>query len=1080
MSGGHGDQDLERRLRDALRAARTRLAACEAAGEPVAVVGTGCRFPGGANDPRAFWERLRDGFDAVGPVPAERWDVDRFYDADRTAAGKTYVRDGSFLDRVDGFDAKFFGIAPREAVGMDPQQRLLLEVAWEALENAGQACDQLRGSATGVFAGVGFDDYAQFGLNSGDPTRIDAHNGLGNAKSVAVGRVAYVLGLQGPVMQLDTACSSSLLAVHLACQSLSNGECDLALAGGVSLILRPEIFVAFSRLGALSADGRCRTFDAAADGYGRGEGCGLVVLKRLSDAHRDGDNVLAVIRGSAVNHDGRSNGLSAPHGGAQEAVIRRALARAGVDGSQVGYVEAHGTGTRLGDPIEVRALLAALRPEGASDLPLHIGSVKTNIGHLESAAGIAGLIKLVLALRHRQIPPHPHFERPNPHIPWADGVLCVPTTLTEWPAPANGGVRVGGTSSFGMSGTNVHVTVAEAPPTPPRRREPGPQVLTLSARSRAALRELARRYHDYLETEHPASFDDVCFTACTGRAHWPHRLAVAASGAAEARLLLGEYLTGDRDRDVLGSGGPDASAYVRGDDLRERFEQSGGQRVALPTYPFEQDRYWPVEVEGEPPARDVDAGLVEYVRATAAAVLGLPVAEVNGQELHDLGFDSMMVVEMIETLHSDLKVELAPSAFEAQPTVASLVAAIESTRSGETVPTPVLDLHAKVVLDPAIRPSGTSLTRTEEPAHTLLTGATGFLGGAVLAELLRETGTTIHCLVRAPDAASARTRLRRSLEARGLWREVDAPRIVVVEGDLAKPHLGLTPERFAALAREVRAIYHCGAALSYVDGYERLAPVNVGGTAEVLRLACAGGATPVHHVSTIAVFEASPYRGRRVTERDAPDDCEGIHLGYSKTKWVAERLVREAGKRGLPVTIYRPPLISGDSHTGEWPTDDFLVRLVRGCRRMGCVPSDLDLLLDVAPVDYVSRAIVHLSRKDGSTGRAFHLSNPSPIHWSTFVDLMAAWSPLEELPFAEWVARLRQQTDNELLPLMSVFTTGPNDEASYVELRQRPTQPRTDCHETLRALADSSITCPALDHGLFARYRRVLGPRESP
>ena len=450
------------RILQALKQARTQIEAAEQKKrEPIAIIGIGCRFPGGVNDTQTFWHLLQNGVDAIDKIPPQRWNVEHYYHPDPNTPGKMYTRYGGFLDEVDSFDCQFFGISPREAVNMDPQQRLLLEVSWEALENAGIAPERLQGSKTGVFMGIGFEDYSLFHLNSGDSTWINAYNSLGNTRSIASGRLSYVLGLQGPNLFLDTSCSSSSLGVHLACQSLRSGESDLALAGGVSLILSPEPTIAFCKLKALSTDGRCKTFDAAADGYTRGEGCGIVVLKRLSDAVADGDQILALIKGSAVNHDGKSNGLTAPNGSAQESLIRQALENAKVEPSQIQYVEAHGTGTPLGDPIEVLALNKVLAQGRSEDEPLKIGSVKTNFGHLEPAAGIASLIKVVLSLQHQQIPPHLHFKNPNPYIPWAKLPIVVPTELTPWDSKT--GKRLAGVSSFGMSGTNVHLILEEAP-----------------------------------------------------------------------------------------------------------------------------------------------------------------------------------------------------------------------------------------------------------------------------------------------------------------------------------------------------------------------------------------------------------------------------------------------------------------------------------------------------------------------------------------------------------------------------------------------------------------------------------------
>ena len=504
--------------------------------EPIAIVGMGCRFPGGATSPDAFWRLLHDGVDAITEVPRDRWDIDAYYDPDPDAVGKMTSRYGGFVGGIQEFDAPFFGMSPREAAALDPQQRLLLEVSWEALEHGGYAPDRLQGSRTGVFVGISSSDYGQQQIKLGDARHFNAYFGTGTAPSVAAGRLSYSLGLEGPSLSVDTACSSSLVAVHLACQSLRNGESDLALAGGVSLLLAPEINVALSRARMLSPGGRCRTFDASADGYVRSEGCGLIVLKRLSSAVADGDRVLAVIRGSAVNQDGRSGGLTVPNGPSQQELIRDALRRAQVQPADVSYVEAHGTGTSLGDPIEAHALGAVFGRGRAADQPLVVGSVKTNLGHLEAAAGIAGLIKTVLALQHQEIPPHLHFSAPSPHIDWNAIHVQVPTAPTAWMSAAR---RIAGVSSFGFSGTNAHIVVEEAPVNERATAgadRPG-HVLALSARTAPALGELAREYERVLGSG-DAPFPDVCFTANAGRSHFQQRAAVVAASASEAREAL--------------------------------------------------------------------------------------------------------------------------------------------------------------------------------------------------------------------------------------------------------------------------------------------------------------------------------------------------------------------------------------------------------------------------------------------------------------------------------------------------------------------------------------------------------------
>ena len=513
--------------------------------EPIAIVGIGCRFPGGASSPAAFWRLLRDGVDATCEVPPDRWDAEALYDSDPEAPGKAYVKRGGFLERIDGFEPEFFGISPREAVGMDPQQRLLLEVVWEALEDAGIAPERLKGSSTGVWVGLCLDDYARRTVASGDLTRIDAYNTLGNTRSVAAGRIAYVLDLRGPAVQLDTSCSSSLVAIHQACQSLRAGESDLALVGGVNLMSSPEATVALCKLHALSREGRCKSFDAAADGYGRGEGCGMVVMKRVTEAQASGDRIYAVIRGTSTNHDGRSNGLTAPNGLAQEAVIRAALANAALESSAVDYVEAHGTGTLLGDPIEVLALSRVYGEGRSIDDPLHLGALKTNFGHLEGAAGVAGLIKLALCLDRNAIPPHLHFHRPNPKIPWERLPIRVVTELKDW--PRTGKPRIAGVSSFGMSGTNAHVLLEEAPlmepgaPAPSRSAE----LIVLSAKTPQGLAAVAKRMREHLESSSEAALGDVAYSLVTTRTLMEHRLSISTPTRQALLGALGKAEAGD-------------------------------------------------------------------------------------------------------------------------------------------------------------------------------------------------------------------------------------------------------------------------------------------------------------------------------------------------------------------------------------------------------------------------------------------------------------------------------------------------------------------------------------------------------
>jgi phthiocerol/phenolphthiocerol synthesis type-I polyketide synthase E len=1412
----------------------------------VAVIGLAGRFPG-ADGVEQLWENLKQGRESLSFFTAEELEAAGFPRALRDSPG--FVASRGVLRDPDLFDAPFFGFSPREARVLDPQQRVFLECAWEALENAGCDPGRLEG-AVGVYAGASQSTYLLRNLLS-NPEITAQVSGLeiklGNEKDFLAPVTSYRLNLRGPSVNVATACSTSLVAVHFACQGLLNRECDVALAGGVSISFPQAVGYVFQQGGILSADGHCRTFDAGATGSVGGDGVGIVVLKRLEDALRDGDVIRAVIKASAINNDGSMKiGFTAPSVDGQAAVITEAQSLAGIDPATITYVEAHGSGTPLGDPVEIRALTRAFRAGTEKTGFCAVGSVKTNLGHLDAAAGVTGLIKTVLALEHGLIPPSLHFTRPNPDIPFAETPFFVAARMTDWKT-ADGTPRRAGVNSFGMGGTNAHVVLEEAPERKPAAPSPRPwQLLVLSAAAPAALESLTDRLAVHLKAHPEQELADVAFTGQVGRRPLRHRRvlvcrdrqdAIAAlSGRDPKRLLTSDHsaegrrvafllpgvgdhyagmgkglyttekvfrrevdrcaeilrpLLGEDPRDLLLaegqtpeqtdpldlrrmlgragnapadaaadrtallqpavfllemalarlwrswgvkpaallgyslgeyaaaclagvfsledglrlvaerarllnalpagamlavplteeelsalpldglslaavnapgvcvlSGAPEAVAaleerlsgegisarrlptthafhsrslepvagdfarlldgmtlrppqipYVTGvsgdwvtaeqatdprhwvrhllgtvrfaDGLRAlaaepslallevgpghglttlalQHGSGGADRVAvpslrpvydaapdeafllgtlgrlwlagveidwagfhagarrrkavLPSYPFQRQRYWvepgvpaaavafaadplraapgaeasPPPVHGRPGLRN------EYVAPrnpveTDIAAIWEDVLELRPVGLHDsffeLGGHSLLAPRVLARVRQTLGVDLPITLLLAAPTVGDLAAAVVARRGGaDTAEETPIDLRAEAVLDPAICREATDGEGASLSLDVLLTGGTGFLGAYLLRDLL-ETGAVVHCLVRAASAEDGRRRLLRNLADHDLEVSDRAERIVVVPGDLAAPRWGMEEEAFRALADRVGAVYHCGAWVNFTYPYQALAPANVRGTEEVLRLAALGARKVVHFISSVAVFAPGSFtpEGLGMEDSDLPA-TEGLSNGYAQTKWVAEKLVEQARERGIPAIVYRPGLIGGDTRTGINNPRDLMWSFLKGCLQMEAAP-DLELPFDPAPVDFVSRAIVWLSRQPESAGRAFHFFNPRPLPWrEVFAFARSLGYPLRLMPVAEWdqhlFAAVEQASgrpeENALSPFRSLLDGERTPDASGASSPRSPRSLRLDGRNTWKGLAGSGIECPPIDHHLLGLYFESL------
>lgn len=1071
--------------------------------ESVAIIGMSGRFPG-ADSLYDFWRNLRNGVEAVS----------FFTEEELLASGLSldeisqpnYVRAKPILSDIQTFDAEFFRMSPKEAALTDPQHRIFLECAWEALEDAAHNPHTHKGRIA-LFAAASKNTYLLFNLlRRSEWLRTEEVYQvlIGNEKDYLTSRVSYKLNLRGPSVTVQTACSSSLVAVHMACQSLLNGECDIALAGGVSIDVPHKAGYLYHAGDVLSPDGHCRAFDASAHGTIFGQGAGVVVLRRLSDAVEDGDCVRALIRGSAVNNDGSLKvGFTAPSVGGQAEVISEALAVADVRPETISYVEAHGTATKLGDPIEVEALTKAFRTKTNGKQYCALGSVKTNIGHLNAAAGIAGLIKTVLALKHKQIPPSLHFREPNEGINFDASPFFVNSTLTDWERTSQHPRRAG-VSSFGQGGTNAHVVLEEAPLRATTLQSRRDHVLPISARSASALDIATRKLHRALAEDASLNIADVAFTLQMGRHHFPHRRVILCRDLGEAVRALDDASALDSGPDQQGDGRETdnrvaalGEQWLRGVDVdwQALYADAKPLRVPLPTYPFERQRCWVEPEQSRDPDARYPPSPFSSVYATKGSAeragvllqslafaqpsnsterllcqifestLGLRQVGVD-DNFFQLGGHSLIAMSLISDISETLAVELPITVIFDKPTVRELAEFLDSGPGRQQIERgEPIDLRAEVFLDDSIQVETGLPSVSATPENIFLTGATGFVGAHLLAELILKTDARIHCMVRATTVAEAGERIRRTLLLYGLWREESFDRIRPVPGNLAQALFGMSAGAFRELAAQTDAIYHCGAQVNFVQSYQTLKRANVGGTEEALRFAVTEKLKPAHHISSIAVFDSDDFAGVSLAGED--DDLKsgaGFRVGYNASKWVAERLVNIARERGAQVSVYRPSNVSGHSGTGVMPDRHIIARFIKGCLQLGLVPAEQEAV-NIIPADVASRMIVELSLRPETLGGNFHVVNPRQTSLGQVIEwLQTRGYRLRPCGYEEWLQAIKDApAGNELKPFLPMLNQG----ALFSGRRY-------DYANTARYLSRSPIENSPVDDRLLDTYLSYL------
>ncbi len=1029
--------------------------------DPIAIIGMGCNFPG-APDIHAFWHLLQKGKDAVTTISQRRPSLD----AEKLATHGPGLRWGAFIDDAAEFDAGFFNISSAEAQWMDPQHRKFMETVWAAMENAGQAPSRLAGSPTGVFVGVSAQDYNQLVCLHQHPAGTFTATGLSN--TMLANRISYLLDLHGPSETIDTACSSSLVAVHRAVQSIRQGECEQAIAGGVSLLLSPIGFIALSKSGFLSPDGKCKTFDAKADGYVRGEGVGAVYLKPLSKALADKDHIHAIIKGSALYHGGRTASLTAPNENAQAQLISQAHKNAGISPDSISYIELHGTGTALGDPIEVNGLIKAFHPPNSSTgkspqkTYCALGAVKTNIGHLEAAAGIAGLIKTAMALKHRSIPATINYAKQNPLIDLNDTPFYIAAQNQHLPqlegADGEAVPMRAGVSAFGFGGTYAHVVLEEAmEPSPPEKSTARPVLMIFSAKTPQALKAYMKSFETYLDAlpkmnGRAPSMADMAYTLQTGRDHWAHRIAFIPSNWSQFKSLLKTagaapletrqpiYSSPCRNhREEYRRLQQLAEAWLRGDaiDWLEINARTNARKIPLPVYPFEKQTYWFADIEqakapsesqrkSHSPRYVSESEAIQWLREQAAEHIGIPITEIDPEStFEEIGLDSIALINIHERMQDYFGMELSISIIQEYPNIRSLARLVAVHENYETP-----DFFQEVAREKERFRSLIENRPEKDRRQTarnlgraiLLTGATGFLGAFLLRALLQNSQAKIYCLVRADGPQEGMARLQRAFDAFKISDCRLEERVEVICGDLAQARFGMDSDTYERIAETIDTVLHSGAIVDWMKSYMSLKKTNVDGTAEAITFCARGKIKQLHYISSLAVLPLIEGKTKWL-ESDDPDPT-ALTNGYSQSKWVAERLCLEARRMGLGVNIFRFDFVAGNIDTGAMKETDFIVRLIKGCIQLGYIPAE-EVNFDILSADHLSKVMVMLCRLNQQ--KTYHLINRQPFSTCDYTRIIRSFGyRLERIPFDTWkqVVKTSPACDlYALYPFIDHYTT---------------------------------------------------------